>query len=241
MEKGVVTIFFDYEGKWARADQGENCRRGVNCILDILEAENIRGTFNIVGELLKDETSVVERIQSNNHEIASHTLRHTVVDNFSASQMAEDITKFKKLSIIRNIRLRGFRGPRSRWTPKTLRGLLNTNILWTADNDNASYPYIILKNAKRRLWRMPVHVDDWLFESEDIKPRKMLAIWTEQLITAQENNHFTAIGFHPWILAKQPERMEVFREFIAMLGKLDNIKVIPFGDVADLCEGRVID
>ena len=70
-KKALATIFFDYEGEWAKIEQKSNSLVGVNHILNTLHKLNFKATFNTVGKLFEKE-DIIDKIMNAKHEIASH-------------------------------------------------------------------------------------------------------------------------------------------------------------------------
>lgn len=234
-----VSLFFDYEGKWSRPDQEINSAKGIAHVLDKIEQTGIKATFNCVGRLADDQGDMLRQISQSGHEIASHTVRHTVVKGWSTMQMKDDIIEFKKLLNPASNHIAGFRPPQSKWRFKTLQALLDEGILWDAADDPAPFPYIIAKKGDRRLWRMPTRIDDWNLEKDDMKPSAMLTAWQSAVTSAIINRRYVAVGFHPWILGKSASRLAAFSDFIDSLFDLNDIAIQPFGEIARLCEAGV--
>jgi peptidoglycan/xylan/chitin deacetylase (PgdA/CDA1 family) len=232
-------LFFDYEGKWAQKGQEENSRKGVERILNILEHGNLRATFNVVANLAIDNMSILRNIVAAGHEIASHTVGHTVVERFSVDQISSDLQKFRYLLSGVALELIGFRSPQSRWNSTTLKGLLRAGILWNAEDDLLPYPYIIAQSGNHRLWRMPVTCDDWKFEALRLSSDEMMGVWRRAILNAIKRGYYIAIGFHPWVLGQDETRLDALAELVEFLRCQNNITVAPFGDVARLCESEV--
>ena len=86
--------------------------KNVNLILDILERNNARGTFFILGWIAERAPEVVKAIQDKGHEIASHGYGHECIYNLSPEAFRQDLLKSK--DIIENIsgtKLKGYRAP----------------------------------------------------------------------------------------------------------------------------------
>jgi polysaccharide deacetylase family protein (PEP-CTERM system associated) len=83
--------------------------KGLDKILDMLKKNDTLATFFVVGELLENNPEIFDKIIENEHEIAFHTMYHTMIDspNFKANFPSE-IAKFSQLT---NKKSRGFRAP----------------------------------------------------------------------------------------------------------------------------------
>ncbi|MFP4573789.1 MAG: polysaccharide deacetylase family protein, partial [Desulfobacterales bacterium] len=235
-----LTVFFDYEGKYSRPDQEKNSAKGLEYILDTLERAGITATFNCVGRLIDDQRDTLEQIKRSGHEIASHTVAHTPVGNWTQRRMADDIEEFQRLLQPIANPVAGFRPPQSKWRFQTLKGLLKSGIIWDAADDPAPFPYVILQKGGRRLWRMPTGIDDWNFEKNNTAPAVMLDSWCATVRSAIQKRKYVAVGFHPWVLGKDNARLAAFSGFVDWLSKLDNVVIAPFGEIARRCESEVM-
>ena len=83
--------------------------KGMDKILDLLNKHNISATFFVVGEILQHDPELIDKIISNDHEIAFHTMHHDRVDspNFS-NNFNYELKEFQKLT---NNKSKGFRAP----------------------------------------------------------------------------------------------------------------------------------
>ncbi len=54
---------------------------GIDKILDLLRKNDTFATFFVVGELLEAKPELLDKIISNGHEIAFHTMHHTRIDS----------------------------------------------------------------------------------------------------------------------------------------------------------------
>lgn len=83
--------------------------KGIEKILELLRANNTYATFFVVGELLEHDSSILDKIVENGHEIGFHTMYHTRLDT---SRTKEDFSKeISKFSELTNKRSKGFRAP----------------------------------------------------------------------------------------------------------------------------------
>ena len=82
---------------------------GIEKILDLLKKNNTKATFFVVGELLKFNPEILDKIIENDHDIAFHTMKHTRIDipNFKEI-FKNEIKEFNELT---DGRSKGFRAP----------------------------------------------------------------------------------------------------------------------------------
>jgi len=82
---------------------------GLDKILDLLRKNNSKATFFIVGELLKANPEIMDRVFSEGHEIGFHTMRHTRLDALGFRPVfKEELQEFKKIV---SKKILGFRAP----------------------------------------------------------------------------------------------------------------------------------
>ena len=83
--------------------------KGLDKILDLLRKTNTKATFFLVGELLENNPEIIDKINSEEHEIGFHTMKHTRLDapNFQ-STFNEELEKFRKITSGKS---KGFRAP----------------------------------------------------------------------------------------------------------------------------------
>ena len=83
--------------------------QGIDKIIDWLRKSNTFATFFMVGELLEAKPELLDKIVSNGHEIAFHTMYHTRLDtpNFK-EKFTKEIKRFADLTEGKS---RGFRAP----------------------------------------------------------------------------------------------------------------------------------
>jgi hypothetical protein len=110
--------------------------------------------------------------------------------------------------------------------------LIESKIKWDAEDDSADFPYIIREINGERLWRIPVKVDDWAGEGKKYTPIELFDFWVEEYELALKNKTYFSIGFHPWLLAKEPERLFYFEKFLRKLKEENKLEFLPFGNIA---------
>ncbi len=227
--QNTVTLFFDFEGSYARGEQTKPCLQAVYYMLDILNSWNTQATFNTVALLQKDCPSLVNELHTLGHEVASHTYDHTMLEGLSKKDIYKNLQRAKQLFTENNLEIIGHRSPQSVWDWRLLDVLLDLNFKWTAENGCEPYPYIIKQNNDAVLWRFPIHCDDYRYICDELPPDEMLSQW-KGIVQRNFSSAFsyTAIGFHPWIEAT-PERLTIFKEFVEWLCSQKDIKVMNFG------------
>lgn len=116
---------------------------GIDKILDWLRKNETLATFFMVGELLEFKPEILDKILSNGHEIAFHTMYHTRVDSLNYKEKFDE--EIKRFDVITSKRSKGFRAPSFS---------LNHSSSWIIDtlaNNNYQYDSSIVP-AKTKLY-----------------------------------------------------------------------------------------
>ncbi len=83
--------------------------KGIDKILELLRKTETTATFFVVGEVLKSNPEILDKILENDHEIGFHTMNHDRIDNDDYEEkFSNEISEFSKLT---NNRSKGFRAP----------------------------------------------------------------------------------------------------------------------------------
>jgi len=92
--KKYITLFFDVEG-WYEAPYRRkfNLDENMTTILDILEKHHVKAVFNTCGIIAENFPSIVERMQNEGHEIASHGYAHENLYQLSLEEMNKVLKK----------------------------------------------------------------------------------------------------------------------------------------------------
>ena len=81
-------------------------------VLDLFDAQGVRGTFFVLGWIAERHPGIVRRIVKDGHELASHGYDHTRVHNFTPEQFRADVVRTKAvLEDIGGVQVRGYRAP----------------------------------------------------------------------------------------------------------------------------------
>jgi len=81
-------------------------------VLDLFDAQGVRGTFFVLGWIAERHPGLVRRIVKDGHELASHGYDHTRVHNFTPEQFRADVVRTKAvLEDIGGVQVRGYRAP----------------------------------------------------------------------------------------------------------------------------------
>jgi peptidoglycan-N-acetylglucosamine deacetylase len=143
-DKKVIALTFD-DGPWPE---------GTPKILDILKRNNIKGTFFVVGQMLKRYPELGRQIVADGHIIGNHTWHHWY-HHFSPQAAAFEIETTSDLIYkTTGVKTTLFRPPGGMMH----NGLVNyaknknyTNVMWSADSIDYSRPAVprLVKNVMR--------------------------------------------------------------------------------------------
>ena len=105
--------------------------KGLNKILDLLEKNDSKATFFLVGEILENNPEIIDKILSGGNEIGFHTMKHTRLDSEGfQSTFKQELKEFEEIISRKVI---GFRAPTFS---------LNEKSAWMIDElVNAGYKY----------------------------------------------------------------------------------------------------
>jgi polysaccharide deacetylase family protein (PEP-CTERM system associated) len=202
--------------------------KGIDIILDLLNKHNISATFFVVGEILQHDPGLIDKIISNDHEIAFHTMHHDRIDSLNFSNKFDDeLKEFQKLT---NDKSKGFRAPTFSLNEKSsfvIKMLEKYNYIYDSSimpaktsmygNPNADKkPYKItsenLENNSEngKLWEFPLMVTKLLGKqipaAGGFYLRTLPLYMIKNAIKNYENEHMPACFYvHSWELT--PELM----------------------------------
>jgi len=95
----------------------EQVERGTSLFLELLSEHNAGATFFVLGRTAQNHKGLIAKIKEQGHEIASHTMTHTLLNQLSAEQLKYELDYSKKLlEDMTGKPVLGFRAPSlSRW------------------------------------------------------------------------------------------------------------------------------
>jgi polysaccharide deacetylase family protein (PEP-CTERM system associated) len=202
--------------------------KGIDTILDLLNKHDISATFFVVGEILQHNPELIDKIISNDHEIAFHTMHHDRIDSLNfLNKFDDELKEFQKLT---NDKSKGFRAPTFSLNEKSslvIKMLEKYNYIYDSSimpaktsmygNPNADKkPYKItsenLENNSEngKLWEFPLMVTKLLGKqipaAGGFYLRTLPLYMIKNAIKNYENEHMPACFYvHSWELT--PELM----------------------------------
>ena len=132
-------------------------------ILDILDRQGIKGTFNTVGITAEMYPESVKAIVDRGHEIAGHSYDHVPQWNLSEKDEREQIRKtVAAIKKVTGQQIKGWRCPTVQPSPNTLRLLAEEGFVWDSNFLNDDKPYM-LQVGGRELVEIP-----YTFSTDDV-------------------------------------------------------------------------
>lgn len=134
---------------------------GIDKTVDLLRKNDTYATFFVVGEILEHDSSIIDKIIGNGHEIGFHTMRHNPLDSETKEKFSAEIQQFAKIT---NGKSKGFRAPTFS---------LNYNSAWAIDvlaDNNYIYDSSIV----------PTKTTMYGFSNADKKPYKISSTLLEK-------------------------------------------------------------
>jgi len=139
--------------------------KGIDKILDWLNKKETYATFFVVGELIEKEPTLLDKIISEGHEIAFHTMNHNKLDeNGFKEKFEEELEQFNKLTSGKS---KGFRAPTfslNNQTSWVINHLIEKNYVY----DSSIVP------AKTKMYGIPeAQISPYRISSENISNEDM--------------------------------------------------------------------
>lgn len=86
---------------------------GTGMILDLLKKHEVRATFFVLGEVVRDHPEILHRLVDEGHEVASHGLDHQPLWNLNRESFRTQLREFRAIveGILGHFPVTGFRAP----------------------------------------------------------------------------------------------------------------------------------
>lgn len=138
------------------ADDGPDPRYTPR-ILKILKEYDVKATFFVIGQSLKDHPELAAAYLAEGHELANHTFSHAHLESLPVSQLKREINQGSQaIQEVTGQRVKWFRPPRKRFTKDVLQAAYEENLqtaLWTVclENHLAPTPKEMAKRVLERV------------------------------------------------------------------------------------------
>ncbi|YCH07104.1 polysaccharide deacetylase family protein [Arthrobacter sp. alpha11c] len=214
-------------------------------LLQLLDRQDIKGTFFIPGFTAESYPDVVRRIADGGHEIAHHGYLHEPMQGIDAATEASYLDRgLEALANVAGVRPVGYRAPwwELNWQSPALladRGFLYDSSLLDGD---APYRMSVAEDDPRDIVEIPVDwaLDDWeqyafypgitgsgVIES----PAKALEMWTLEAQAHHAQGSCFVLTNHPFISGR-PSRAVALEQLIERVKGLEGMWVTTLAEIA---------
>ncbi|WP_311212029.1 MULTISPECIES: polysaccharide deacetylase [unclassified Arthrobacter] len=221
-------------------------------LLQILDRQDIKGTFFIPGFTAESYPDVVRRIADGGHEIAHHGYLHEPMQGIDAATEASYLDRgLEALANVAGIRPVGYRAPwwELNWQSPALladRGFLYDSSLLDGD---APYRMSVAEGDSRDIVEIPVDwaLDDWeqygfypgvtgsgVIES----PAKALEMWALEARAHHSQGSCFVLTNHPFISGR-PSRAVALEQLMERVKDLDGMWVTTLAEIAQHTKDNV--
>ena len=130
-------------------------RRGIWNILELLEKYRVKATFFVLGTTAEKYPETVQAAAKAGHEIAGMGYSFASIRTASEEQERANVRRSAKvLEDIAGVKIRGWRCPDYRVSPKTLDILAEEGLVWDSSLLNDDLPYLF-ETASRKIVEIP--------------------------------------------------------------------------------------
>lgn len=228
VDRATLVMSFDYERGFAGEDP-QLADAGLESVLAGLARRGLRATFCCVAKIAEAAPERLRQIIDGGHEIACHGYAHESPRDLPDGELRAMLGRC--IDAMGRIRVRplGFRSPQSHWDERLMRELAAAGFAYSAERDRVEQPYVI-ESGPPRLVRMPIVTDDWDYVRPSAKGTRVEEKHSRLIRAAARGKHFVGLGYHPWVLAVEPARMEAWeRTLDDALGR--GVRVCAFADL----------
>ncbi|MEV7607385.1 polysaccharide deacetylase [Paenarthrobacter sp. NPDC089322] len=214
-------------------------------LLQILDRQDVRGTFFIPGFTAESYPDVVRRIADAGHEIAHHGFLHEPMQGIDAATEAGYLDRgLEALATVAGVRPVGYRAPwwELNWQSPAL--LADGGFLYDSSllDGDAPYRMSVAEDDPRDIVEIPVDwaLDDWeqyafypgvtgsgVIES----PAKALEMWTLEAQAHHSQGSCFVLTNHPFISGR-PSRAVALEQLIERVKDLDGMWVTTLAEIA---------
>lgn len=241
----MLTFDFDAETLWLSRDP-ENARRpgvlsqgiygaktGVPKILELLQEEDLKGTFFVPGWVAEKYTDRVEAVVAGGHEVGHHGYLHEWVDPDFPDKEREALEKgLEALKKTVGVTPSGYRSPAGETSRNMIALLKEKGFLYDSSFMDQISPYRhIMDDGSKGPIELCWHwsLDDAPYAIFAIKnPRPIftnehiLSVWKQEFMEIYRWGGLVNIVTHPQIIGR-PSRLAMLREFIAFVRRYPGV------------------
>lgn len=238
-QKVSLVLYFDYEREFGNPDGRDTAETGFRAILDMLNRHGLRTTWNCVGLIAEHYPETLVALNVAHQEIASHTYHHVDLYSSDKQTITEELVlcreRFRRQL---GVEIIGLHPPRDR-CPLKLPSLMKQNgyLYLIARNNNLRHlhAHLLSAPAGESILCIPSIADDWGFIDVGLTGGAMLHFWKERL-SALHPGQTAAIGFHPWVLGANVDRLQAFVSLVEQVAADPAIQILPAREIVDWYE-----
>ncbi len=222
--------------------------RGVDHILEILEAENVRSTFFIPGRTAADFPDMVKAVDEAGHEIGCHGYDHELFADYSLKEQEEIIKRSQEVIYSQTGKtFKGFRTPSGDPTAETSSLLQKLGFTYSSSMRGDDRPYrTVLDNKASDLIEIPAkwELDDYPQLSYDFFPAMPISLdrikgyhqvldnWKREFDGYYKYGYHYVIMFHPQIIGT-PGKIVILEELIKYIKSFPDVWFATGSEIAD--------
>lgn len=251
----MLTFDLDAETLWTARDPANVSRPitlsqgrygwkiGVGRILSLLARYEIRSTFFVPGEVIRDHEKVVTAILEGGHEIAHHSWSHRWILNLSPDEEREEMER--GIEIIERVtgrRPAGYRSPAAEFSPITMDLLHEHAFSYSSNFFDDDAPYLHMREGRLSdLVEFPFAwvLDDAPFFLYSVSlpgrtmhpPSAVLEAWQDEFSGLYAEDLQFTLAMHPQIIGR-PSRIAMLERFIRFVRAHPNVWIARCDDVA---------
>jgi peptidoglycan/xylan/chitin deacetylase (PgdA/CDA1 family) len=227
----------DKPGLLSQGTYGANV--GVPAVLDVLDQNDVRATFFIVGRNAERHVGRAREIIAAGHEIAVHGYTHRSPLSLSREEEREELVRAKRILSNLGGEAEGYRSPAWDFSPNTLELLMELGFVYSSNLMDEVKPYI---HPGTSVVELPVSwvLDDgayWWFDPMGMTkvlppPSHVREMWEEELLGIRDLGGCCILTMHPQVIGR-PARLRFLSSFIRFVKDLPDVWIATCGEIAE--------
>lgn len=223
-------------------------RVGIWRILDLLDRQGVKATFNTCGITAENYPETARAIVQRGHDIGGHAYDHDL--QFKMTPDDERVMIKRTVDAIKKItgvRITGWRCPRVQPSPATLKLLVEEGFVWDSDFLNGDTPYMLDVAGAGKLVEIP-----YTFSTDDIAfiygsgqsygfpaarntPADLYQLWKDEFdvlyAEAATSPKMFIFQCHPFIMGRA-HRSRYYEQIIAYMKTFASVRFFTCDEVA---------
>lgn len=234
-ESGLIDAFGP--DKMFYVSQGYyDTNEGTWRVLRILERQNVKATFCMVGKTAEKRPDVARAIVDKGHEIASHGWDHRPYYNMKPGEEKVDLQN--TVEVIKKITGKNVVGHRTaNWCPsKETLNIMNSlgGFIWRGDSLDSDLPYIHRFSSGENIVELPsaITLDDYdNYAEKGYSPREVFELWRDEFDVLYEEGKFYCLTMHPFMTGR-PAASKTLERIICHIKSHDGVWIAKAEEIA---------